>query len=123
MNINKTITLTWEGKDYPLIITMRHIDHIEASGINLLSMVRDCASGELKMSSATKLIAVLLHVAGAEGLNGTIEDAQEKVWAAMCENGDVSISQVIDVVSEILSVVFFRSKKKSTVKKKKKVKK
>ncbi len=121
MNINKTITLTWEGEDYPLIINMRHIDHIEASGINLLSMVRDTASGELKMSSGTKLIAVLLQIAGA--LDGSIEDAQEKVWAAMCEGGEVSIAQVIDVVSEILSVVFFRSKKKSTQKKPKKPKK
>lgn len=121
MNINKTITLGWEGEDYPLIITMRHTDHVEANGINLLAMVRDCAIGDLKISQATKLIAILLQSAGA--LNGSVEDDQEKVWDAMCENGEVGVPEIILLTSEILSVFFFRSKKKSTQKKPKKPKK
>lgn len=133
MNINKTITLTWEGKEYSLLITMRHIDHIEANGINLLAMVRDCASGELKMGQSAKLIAILLQIAGAASLvseslvidgkalemSVSLEEAQTKVWAAMCADGEASIAEVITVVSEILGVFFFRSKKKSTVTKKK----
>lgn len=120
MSINKTITLTWEGKDYPLIINMYHIDRIEESGINLLGMANDCATRDLKLSKATRLITVLLQLAGAKGLEGSIEDAQEKVWEAMCSDGQASIADILILVGEILKVVFFRSKKKSTGKKKKK---
>lgn len=114
MSVNKTITLTWEGKEYPLIINMFHIDRIEESGVNLLSMTNDCATGQLKLSKATLLIAILLKLAGAEDVS------QEKVWDSMCSNGEVSIADVLILVSEILKVVFFRSKKKSTGKKNKK---
>lgn len=119
--INKTITLTWEGKDYPLIINMYHIDRIEESGINLLSLANDCAMRDLKLSKATKLITVLLQLAGVEELADIpIVEAQEKVWEAMCSDGQASIADILILVSEILKVVFFRSKKKSTPKKKKK---
>lgn len=114
MSVNKTITLTWEGKEYPLIINMFHIDRLEESGINLLSMTNDCAMGRLKLSNATKMIALLLQFAGAEDVT------QESVWEAMCSEGEVSIADVLILISEILKVVFFRSKKKSTGKTNKK---
>ena len=114
MSVNKTITLTWEGKEYPLIINMFHIDRLEESGINLLSMTNDCATGQLKLSKATKMIAILLQLAGAKDVT------HEGVWEAMCSEGDISMADVLILVSEILKVVFFRSKKKSTGKKKKK---
>ncbi len=122
MNINKTITLTFEGKDYPITITMRHTDYVEANGVNTLLMMTDCQLGTLKISQANKLFALLLKMAGAAP-DDSLDDLREKVWAEMCAKGEVSVAETIIMTSEILKIFFLRSKKKSTKTNKKKRKK
>ncbi len=110
-SINKTVTLNWNGEEYSLLITMRHIDLIEEE-LNLMKMVQRCSNGDLRFSHAAKLISTILTVAGAKGVT------QEDVFAAMFQSGtEVDPADIVDMVSNILDAMFPRSKKNTTGKK------
>lgn len=115
MAVNKTINLSWGGKTYPLIVTMRHIDQIEEE-INLMKMVSRCATGDIRFSHAAKLISILLNIAGAEA-------TQEDVYDGMFSDEGIDPNDIVEMVSEILDVVFYRTKKKPIATPKKKVRK
>lgn len=105
MNINSEINLTWEGKEYKLLVTMAHIDEIEKD-INLLHMTQQCAAMDLRLSHVAKLISIILNQAGAK-------TTQEQVYTGMFNGAETSVVDVIDMLHDILSVLFFESKKKS----------
>ena len=63
MAINKTVTLTWDGKEYPILMTMRNIDRIEED-INLMRFTQQCMSGDMRMSHACKFISIVLGFGG-----------------------------------------------------------
>ena len=44
--INRSITLTWDSKDYKIAVTNELCNHLEASGINLFKMQVDLNSGD-----------------------------------------------------------------------------
>lgn len=111
MGVNKTLTLSWEGKEYPLIITMRIIDYIESRDINLLQMFNQFGGGDVRFSHVAKLISILLNSAGAEV-------SQEKVWEGMFGDGDLQAADCILLLREIFAAIFPDTKKKSTVVKK-----
>lgn len=108
MSINRTITLTYDGKNYPIIINMENIDRIEEAGVNLIQLAAQCATNDIRYSKVAKLIATLLSLAGCE------DATQENVFQAMFDNEDnsVDINDVTALVSDIISVVFVPSKKK-----------
>lgn len=111
MAINKTLELSWEGKDYPLIVTMRIIDYIESQDINLMKMFDQFNRGDVRFSHVAKLIAILLNAAGAEV-------TQEKVWEGMFSDGELQAADCIPLLREIFAVTFPDAKKKPTRKKK-----
>lgn len=113
MAINKTIKMTWNGKDYNVLINMRVIDYIE-NHINLLKMVNLAQTSDLRLSHAANLIAILLNTQGADV---TQEEVYEGIWgSADDENGP---AQVIDLVKQILLAIFPEPKKKPVLQKRK----
>lgn len=104
MNINNTIDLVWEGKPYSLLVTMKHIDEIERD-INLLKMTQQCAAMDLRLSHVAKLVSIILNQAGAK-------TTQEAVYKGMFDGTETKIVEVIDMMHNILGVLFFESKKK-----------
>jgi hypothetical protein len=108
VSINRTVTLSFEGKNYPIIINMENLDRIEESGVNLIQLAAQCAKGDIRYSKVAKLISTLLSLAGCE------KATQENVFQAMFDSDDdsVDIEEVTKMVSDIISVVFVPSKKK-----------
>lgn len=112
MAINKTLDLSWEGKDYPLVVTMRVVDEIESRGINLMSMYGGFNRGDVKFSHVAKLIAILLTMAGAKV-------SQDDVWEGMFGDGKLQAKDTIPLLEEIFSSVFPEPKKKPDTSKEK----
>lgn len=106
MSVNRTITLSWKGEEYPLTITMRHIDIIEEE-VNLMKMVRRSASGDVRFSHAANLVSILLRIAGAK------DATQEAVYSGMfgSEENSLQPAHVAMMVGEILDAIFYNSKK------------
>ena len=105
MGINKRIELSWNGKPYPVNMTMRLIEHIEEK-LNLGLMAQQCASGDIRFSHAARLVEIVLKDAGAEV-------TADEIYSGMFSGDDVSVSDVIEVVGLILSAVFPEPKKKA----------
>lgn len=105
MAINKRINLVWKDKNYDVLMTMRLIERIEEH-INLSRMVSDCSTGNLKVSHASRLIAIILENAGASVTT-------EEIWEDIFGGGDFSPSDMIATVTAILSTIFPEPKKKS----------
>lgn len=106
MAINKTITLTWEGEEYPIIMTMRNIDRIEED-INLMKFTQQCMAGDIRMSHACKFISIVL---GFGGCYVTQEEVYEKVYG----DADVTIHDVNPIIMEILDACFPQVDQKKT---------
>jgi len=84
---------------------MAHIDEIERD-INLLEMTQRCATMDLRLSHVAKLISIILNFAGAK-------TTQEQIYIGMFVGAETDIVAVIDMLHDVLSVLFFESKKKS----------
>lgn len=98
MSINKKIELTWDGKKYNLLITMRHVDEIEQD-FNLTLFAYEVDAGNCKYSKLSRLLAKVLCMAGAEV-------TQEQVWCEIFGKGDVSPADAISMARCITSACF-----------------
>ena len=116
MAIRKSIKLNWSGTDYKIIITMGVIDKIDDE-INLVTLVSQYESGDIRLTKVARLIAILLNEGGADV---EVDD----VFHALFGSGDFEQSQVGDMLTGIFSAIFPEPKKKpitrSTKKKTKK---
>ena len=108
MSINKTLTLSWEGVDFDVNITMRLIDKIEED-INLMKMVERMSSGDVRFSHAAKLVSHLLHSAGCTA-------TQEDVFQGMFGDSDIQPNDLLELLWKIFAIIFPEPKKKSKVK-------
>ena len=106
MTMRKPITLTWEDKDYTVVVTMDVIDRLE-DHINLAIMVQRCSTGDLRLSHVSKLIWLLLVEAGAEDV--TCDD----IYTAMHGAGNLSAGKIGVLLREIFGVIFPQPRKKS----------
>ena len=106
MAINKTLELSWDGEDYPLIITMKMIDYIESQDINLMKMFDQFNRGDVRFSHVAKLIAILLNAAGAKV-------SQSEVWEGMFSDGDLQAADCVPLMQQIFTSIFPDVKKKS----------
>lgn len=112
MAINKTIKLAWEGVEYDIHITMRVIDSIEEE-LNLMKVVEQCTTGDVRFSHAAKLIAILLRSAGCPV-------TQEDVFEGIFSEETIEPQEVIQLLWHILEAIFPEPKKKSNTKQLKK---
>lgn len=106
MSLRREIALNWGGKEYRVLITMAVIDRLE-NHINLAVLVAQSARGDIRFSHAAKLIALLLNEAGCKV---TAED----VYEGMFGGGEVSIAEVVALLSNIFSAIFPEPKKKQS---------
>ena len=111
MAINKRISLVWKDKPYDVLMTMRLIERIEEH-INLSRMVSDCSTGNLKVSHASRLIAIILESGGAKVTT-------EEIWEDIFCGGDFSATEMVETITAILSTIFPEPKKKSSISSKK----
>ena len=106
MAINKTITLTWDGEEVSIIMSMRNIDRIEEE-INLMKFTQQCMSGDMRMSHACKFISIVL---GFGGCYVTQEEVYEKVFG----EEDVTVRDVTPIIMQILDACFPQTDQKKT---------
>ena len=104
MAINERIKLTWKGKEYSVLMTMRFIEEIEEH-LNLSTMVVNCNTDDMKISHACRLIALILQKGGCEV---TIDD----IWEGIFKSGEIEPKDVVSMVSIILGAAFPSPKKK-----------
>lgn len=105
MSLRKPLTINWKGKVYSLVVTMEVIDRIE-NHISLITMVRRCAAGDVRMSHAAKLISLVLKEAGCDA-------SQEEVYGDLFGGSEVSPAELRTLLNGIFSVIFPEQKKKS----------
>ena len=108
MAIRQPIELSWNGKTHKLLITMDVIDRLEDS-LNLMQLVHQAGTNDVRFSKVAKLFSVLLQCAG--------EDVtQEEVFQGMFGGGNVDMSDVVGVLEPVLLAIFpaQQSEKKSS---------
>ena len=110
MAIREEIKLRWVGVDYPLVVTMDLIAHIE-NYINLTSFVSDVARNEVKASQAAIYASKLLKAAGVE------VDIDDCYTAYVGAESKARRDEVAHVIAAGLNAMFPIGKKKTPVKK------
>ena len=114
MSINKKITLDWKGKEYSVLITMRHVDEIEQD-FNLTIFANRLSMGDCRYTQLARLIAKVLNFAGAEDVT------QEMIYCEVLGGGSIDPNKAIKMGKVIASACFPEVKettKKKSVKKK-----
>jgi hypothetical protein len=106
MAINERVRLTWKGEEYSILMTMRVIEEIEEH-INLSKMVMNCSKGDLKVSHASRLIAIILEKSGCVV-------SSDEIWNEVFSGGDVDPVEMTNMVTLILGAIFPPPKKKSS---------
>lgn len=104
MSLRREIALNWGGKEYRVTVTMAVIDRIE-NHVNLAVLVAQSARGDIRFSHAAKLIALLLNEGGCKV-------TAEEVYEGIFGGGEVSIADVVALLSNIFSAIFPEPKKK-----------
>lgn len=119
MSMRKPIKLSWGKKKYDIVITMEVIDRLE-DHINLSALVQRCASGDIRLSHASKLIWLLLLEVGAETTDIDDDDEEyqrlishDDVYEAMHGSGVMSAKNLGLLLREIFGVIFPTPRKKS----------
>ena len=110
MAIRQTYKMTWDGTEYDIQFTMQLIDLIDEQ-VNLMKIVQRCNTGELRITHACKLIALVLNSAGA-GVT------QENVFDGLGE--EIDAAELGNITIEIANRCFLKPKKKSVSQVKKK---
>ena len=108
MAIERSIKLPWGGVDYTVIVTMeliRRLEHEKEGDLNLMLMVDQNLSGDVRFSKAATLIAMMLQSAGC---TVTIDE----VWDDIFGDDDNRAAEVIALLWEIFAVIFPPAKKK-----------
>jgi len=105
MAVNKTLTMSWKGVEYHVLVTMRLIDQIEED-INLVKMMARAAKDDIRYSHASHLVSMLLQSAGCP-------TSQEEVWEGLSDGeGRMDVVTVANLLWEIFAIVFPEPKKK-----------
>lgn len=119
MSINKKIEINWKGEAHSLLITMRHVDEIEAD-FNLIKFAHELNMADCRYSKVAWLVAKFLNMCGSEV-------TQDDVWNEMFGAGEVSPVDALEIGKAIVSACMpaipeeaSKSKKKSVKKKSKK---
>lgn len=108
MALRKSVTLKWGDESYVTNVTMDLIDKIDEE-LNLYKLTMRMASGNIRFSHAAKLVCIILNEGGSKVTH-------EEVYTAMFSDGLASMTDVIEMVGEILQAVYPQqpdSKKKS----------
>ena len=108
MAINKRIAITWQDKEYNILMTMRLVEEIEDSGLNLARIINDCQTGNVKFTMVSRLISFLLNSQGAE-------TTSEEVFSGMFDGEGIEPSVAIDLLTAILGTIFPEPKKKPSI--------
>lgn len=101
--IKKKITLSWQGEDHKIDITMALIHEIEED-VNLLKLIKRCSTGDIPFSHASLVIAKMLQSVGVEV---TSEEIFQGVFA-----GEIDGKQVGAVLAQTFAAFFPETKKK-----------
>lgn len=98
MALRKEITLKWLDESYVTNVTMSLIDKIDDE-LNLYQLTMRMASGNIRFSHAAKLVYIILKEGGCKATH-------EDVYCAMFSDGLASMTNVIEMVGEILQAVY-----------------
>lgn len=110
MGLRKKLDLNWQGKKYPLLVTMEVIDRVDDHISTGVLLARQ-SSGDIRFSHVAKFLAVVLNEAGASV-------TQEEVYCGMFEDGATSMQEAQVLLGYILSAFFPEPKKKELATKK-----
>lgn len=104
MSLRTKLELNWQGKEYPLLVTMEVIDRVEDK-ISAAALLAQMSTGDVRLSHVAKFLALVLSEAGA---NVT----QEQVYIGMFEDGEHTIQSAQEMVGLVASAFFPQAKKK-----------
>jgi len=111
MSVNRELKLSWRGKEYSTLITMRDVDRFE-NDINLALMATQLVQGDTRKSHAAHLISKVLNLAGCPA-------TQADVFYGICDpKVDIDFVTLDAILGEILDACFIKVKKKPPAKKK-----
>jgi len=105
MAVKKSVEITWNGTSYMVPISMGLINQIEEH-INLMIMMQNSMTGDIRFSQASLLISMLLTEGGCK-------ITQDEVWQAMFGAGEMGAEEVAPLLFEIWSAIFPEPPKKS----------
>ena len=112
MAINRKVAIKWDGVEYSVKITMELIDQLD-DAINLIQMVQEVQSGDIRITKMSKLFTVLLNAAGAEV-------TRESVQYALLGAGELNVEDTQHMLAGIFAAIFPEPKKKTTTPSKRK---
>lgn len=98
-SINKQISIEYLDNTYDVKITMCLIDKIEDS-MNLMAFLNRLNSGDVRLSHAAKLFALILTHAGAK------DATQERVYTEMVGGGGLDPNEVVKVCNLVMLAMF-----------------
>ena len=104
MGVNRRVELSWSGESCSVMVTMDVIERLEEK-LNLAKLAQDCATGNIKLSQASRLVATLLNEGG---LSATIDEVFDGMFDGEGSDGGA----VIEMVATILGAIFPAPKKK-----------
>ena len=105
-SINKTVSLYWAEKEYPVQINMRLIDKIEED-MNLIKFVGHVQAGDIRYSRVAILFGHLLRSAGCDVTS-------EQVFEGMF-SGSIDQVELNNLIVDVLNVIFPDTGKKKDV--------
>ena len=108
--INKTLKIKFKGVDHSIKMSMAMIDAIEDE-MNLVAFINRLNKGDVRLSHAAKLFAIILIQSG-------VKTSQEDVYTAMFTGEDDNVKGVIEACSAIISAIFPESEVTTAAKKK-----
>jgi hypothetical protein len=107
MSLRKELSLTWQGKEHKLLVTMEVIDRIEDQ-INVGQLLAQQTRGDIRFSHVAKFLSVLLNESGAQ-------TTQESVYTGMFQGGDITPENMLSFMANVYSAFFPEPKKKESV--------
>ena len=97
-SINKTLKIKFKGVQHSIKMSMRIIDAVEDE-MNLVSFINRLSKGDVRLSHAAKLFAIILNESG-------VNTSQEEVYTEMFSGNEDDVKAVIDACSMIVNAIF-----------------
>ena len=104
MALRTKVELSWQGVEYPLLVTMEVIDRVDEK-INLGKLLSRHLDDDVRHSHSAKFLALMLNEAGAKA-------TQDDVFDEMFDSEGISLMDVRSFNEILLAAIFSNSKKK-----------
>lgn len=110
MGLRTKVELSWQGVDYPLLVTMEVVDRVDEK-VNIGKLLSRYLVNDIRHSHSAKFLSLMLNEAGAK-------TTQEQIHLEMFSEDGVSLTDVQAFNELLLSACFHDSSKKKEGKEK-----